>query len=348
MTLLKNNNHDALVSIIIVNWNGLKWLKDCLPTLAKQTYKSIEIILVDNASDDASVTWIKKNFPHVAIISSRTNKGFADANNIGFDSAKGEYILFLNNDTRATPTFVEELVQVFTHDGKIGGVQSKLLLMDDTSRLDSIGAFLTPTGFLYHYGFMNRDKKEFDREINLYTAKGAAMMFKRSVLDMVKVNGKLFDPDYFAYFEETDLCHRVWLAGFKIVYGYKAIIFHKMGGTSTTMDNAYIQYHSFKNRICTYLKNLEVINLLTILPFHLLCCQFFACMYLLRGKLNVSLAVQKAILWNLIHLRSTWQKRMIIQRSVRKVHDKQYFPFIYKTAPLAFYISQIQGIPYER
>ena len=245
----------ARVSIIIVNWNGLRWLTDCFTSLYKQNYINFEIIFVDNASKDGSVSWVKKHYPDTKIIVNSENLGFAGANNVGYRKAKGEYVLFLNNDTRVTKNFLTELVNVLESDTLIAGAQSKILLMDKPDIHDSVGAFLTPTGFLYHYGFGRKDQAKYNKQINLYTAKGACMIFKADVLNRVAINGNIFDPDYFAYFEESDLCHRIWLAGYRIVYAYTSVIYHKMGATSSSMNNSFIQYHSFKNRIRSYLKN---------------------------------------------------------------------------------------------
>lgn len=337
-----------LVSVIIVSWNGLDWLKHSLPSLQKVTYNPFETILVDNASTDGTLDWVKSNYPHVQLVSSSCNNGFAQANNIGFQHAKGDYILFLNNDVEVAPEFIEELVKVIHKKKLIAGAQSKILLMDNKKKLDSVGAFLTAFGFLYHHGFMNDDSLNFDKTIYLYTPKGASMMFKRSVLENVKIHSELFDSEAFAYFEETDLAHRIWLSGQRIVYAPMSIIYHKMGGTSTSINNSFIQYHSFKNRIASYIKNLELGNLLRILPLHLLCCEVFALLYLSRRKINVFISIQTAIIWNIRHILSTLRKRKYIQSHIRRVPDAQYFPFIFRSVPLQYYISQASGKPYEK
>ena len=333
----------SLVSIIIVNWNGLRWLPDCFGSLAAQNYQNYEIIFVDNASKDESVPWVKKNYPDTMIIVNKENLGFADANNVGFKKARGEYVLFLNNDTRVTKTFLTELVEVCKKDKTIAGVQSKILLMDSPDTHDSVGAFLTPTGFLYHYGFGQKNGKKYDKQIELYTAKGACMMFKKQVLDTVSIAGNIFDPDYFAYFEESDMCHRVWLAGYRIVYAYQSVIYHKMGATSSSMNNAFIQYHSFKNRIRTYLKNYDAVNLLKILPVHLILCEGFAAVALLKGKFALSWAVQRAMFWNLVHLPATLRLRRIIQRKMRKRSDSELETHITRRPALRYYAGLVAG-----
>lgn len=333
-----------LVSIIIVNWNGLRWLPDCFETLYDQNYTNFEIIFVDNASTDASVAWVKTNYPKTKIIVNERNLGFADANNRGYKIVKGQYILFLNNDTRVSKTFLTELIRVVETSSAIAGAQSKILLMDKPDTHDSIGAYLTPTGFLYHYGFGIKDNPKFNKRIGLYTAKGACMIFRKTVLDAVSLDGNIFEPDYFAYFEETDLCHRVWLAGYRIVYAYKSVIYHKMGATSTKMDNAFVQYHSFKNRINSYIKNLGSWNVLKILPLHIVCCELFALSSLLRGKIAICFAIHKAYWWNLLHVRETLRRRLYVQGKIRKVSDTSYWEKIFRKPALRYYWYLLKGI----
>jgi hypothetical protein len=328
-----------LVSIIIVNWNGLQWLPDCFTSLYKQKYKNFEIIFVDNASKDGSVAWVKKHYPKTTICINKSNLGFAGANNVGYRMVKGEYILFLNNDTRVKPDYISELLKPFASDKMIGGVQSKIYLMDDPTRLDSIGAFLTPTGFLYHNNLGGKDKPALDKQIDLYTAKGASMMFRREVLKKVEVDGWIFDPVYFAYFEETDLCHRVWLAGYRIVYAYKAQIYHKMGATSVKLVSAWVQFNSYKNRINSYIKNFGALNLVLILPFHLLACHALAVAFLMRGNSSWSVAIERAIWWNVTHLGKTIQLRRFVQLRIRRIPDHEFFPVIMKKPSVGYFIN---------
>lgn len=323
------------VSIIIVNWNGLSHLKKCLPTLEKITYPNYEVILVDNASSDGSQEFVKKNFTKIKIIQNKKNLGFSGGNNEGFKKANGDYILLLNNDTTVEKTFVSEMVKKLESDKLIGGVQGKLRSMDYPDRLDSIGAFLTSTGFLYHYRYFQKDLPKYDTEIYLYSAKGACMLFKKKVIDEVG----LFDDDFFAYFEETDFCHRVWLAGYTIMYAPKSVIYHKVGGTSNSMNNAFIQYHSFKNRINSYLKNLSSQELIKILPLHLFLCEIAAIGFILKGKPALFLAINKAIFWNIKSIPNTIKKRKRVQQSIRKVKDKNLLSLIKVDPGYSYFLS---------
>ncbi len=308
----------AKVSILIVNWNGKHHLEKCLPSLMQIDYTNAEIILVDNGSTDGSLEYISQNFPSVKIIKEETNTGFVGGNNDGINYATGDYVLFLNNDTRVEPDFLSKLVRALDEDQLIAGVQSKVVSIDDPNRYDSVGAFLTNTGFLYHYGYLQRVNPKFEQRIKLYTAKGACMLFRKSIINEVG----LFDPDFFAYFEETDFCHRVLLKGFRIEYIPESVIHHKIGGTSNAMNNAFIQFHSFKNRINSHLKNLGTIEMVKILPLHLILCEMAAIVFLFRGRADLFKALNKSIYWNIQNFSQTMAKRKKVQ-AMRKISDRE-------------------------
>ena len=328
-----------LVSIIIVNWNGLQWLKGCLPTIEKQTYANREIIIVDNASTDGSVAWIQKQYPSVLVIENDINKGYAEGNNIGYEHAKGKYIVFLNNDTKMAKEAVSELVSYCEANKDVGCVQSKIILMDDEKRLDAYGAFLTPTGFLYHYGFNEKDAKEYEKEIEVYSAKGACMMFSTEVLKEIEVEGKVFDERFFAYFEETDVCHRVWLIGKRIVVVPSSIIYHKVGATSSAMNNAFIQYHSFKNRMNTYLKNFEWKTICWMGILHMGICLGIIVIVAAKGNWGLVRGIAQSVWWNGKQLKATLRKRKIVQESIRKVSDRMIMNKVMKCPTIAYYYN---------
>lgn len=321
------------VSIVIVNWNRVGYLKDCLKSLSKISYKNTEIIVVDNASTDGSVEFVKKNYPKIKLVRNKSNLGFAGGNNAALSKITGDYVLFLNNDTTVDKHFLEPLVKVLDEDKNLGVVQSKILTMEDHKKLDAVGGYFTLTGFLYHYGYYQRDSKKYSHQLNMYSIKGASMMTRMS---LVKKIG-LFDHDFFAYFEETDFCHRVWLSGFSVKYIPDSIIYHKIGGTSNSMNNAFIQFHSFKNRINTYLKNLGLVQLIIVLPIHLLLCELAGFGFILKRKPGHFVAINKAILWNVTTISKTLRKRKKVQSKIRVVSDKEIFAQVKKNPPLRYY-----------
>ncbi|MDP2947696.1 MAG: glycosyltransferase family 2 protein [Nanoarchaeota archaeon] len=321
--------NEDLVSIIIINLNGKKWLDGCFCSLKKINYANYEIILVDNGSNDGSIEFVKENYPQVKIIQNEKNLGFAEANNIGYQNARGKYIFLLNNDTKVEPDFLTILVEEIKKDKNIGGVQPKIVLLDNPQELDSVGGFLTFTGFLYHFGYRrNASDFKYNQKMEIFYMKGAAMLLKKESLEKVG----LFDKDFFAYFEETDLCHRLWLAGYKIKYIPQSVVYHKMGGTSLKINIGFIQFHSFKNRINSYIKNLGLVELLKILPLHL-----FLCLMISLVKPEYFKAIHKAIWWNILHIKETFQKRKIIQRDIRKIKDKDFIPNFKRKVRFSYY-----------
>ena len=305
-----------------------------MSSLVKLNYYPREIILVDNGSIDDSVEFVKKNYPEVIIVKNKTNLGFAEGNNIGIRKAQGEYILFLNNDTKVKSDFLNQLVEELEPYPDVAAVQSKILLIEEPELLDSIGSYLTWSGFLTHFGYREKDSKSLNRKREIFSAMGACILLKKEVLNKIG----LFDKDFFAYFEETDLCWRVWLAGYKILYIPKSVIYHQKGATASLMANSFVIYHSFKNRICSLIKNLEARNLVWILPIHLLFCNLVILKYLLiRREPQNSLAILKAFGWNIVNFQITLKKRKVIQNKIRKVSDKILLPQISKNISLANY-----------
>ena len=158
------------------------------------------------------------------------------------------------------------------------------------------------------------------------------------------------DPDFFIYFEETDYCGRVWIAGYKVMYIPNSIVYH-WGGGDTNLDRKkrlhIVQYRSYRNRICSYIKNLSVHNLIIVIPIHLLICQIISLIYLLLANFRISLAIQKAIFWNILNLPKTLEKRRFIQKKIRKVGDEKIFRLVkfnpgmsFILLPLNFYSSK--------
>lgn len=322
------------VSIIVLNFNQVKVTLDCLRSLFKITYPDVEIILVDNNSKDSSVNSIKTKYPKIKLIENHENLGYAGGNNSGLTYCKGDYILILNNDTKVDPNFLEPLVEGMQKDSKLGVVQSKILVMDKPTLLDSVVSFQTVTGFLYHQGYLDKDGPKHQHFLYSFSAKGACMLINRKALKL-----GLFDNDYFAYFEETDFCWRTWILGYKVGFEPRSIIYHKMGVTSAKMSRSFIHYHSFKNRIRTILKNAEVKTLVWMLPIHLSLC-FLLAIFFLFSERNGTKSIVKAFWWNIVKLNETLKLRSKIQ-SARKISDDQIFKSTFKNPPLFFYINHL-------
>ena len=325
------------VSIVIVNWNGKKFLKNCLDSLRKITYNPVEIIVVDNNSTDESGTFVKKYYPKVKLIENKKNYGFAGGANIGFKHVSGSYVLFLNNDTVVTADFLEPLLADFLKDPTIGCLQSQMRVLKDKSILDVAGDFMSFTGFLYHYGYRKKANLEkYGRQKMIFSAKGACMIFPRSLLQKIG----LFDEDFFIFFEETDLCFRVWLAGYKVLYEPKSVIYHVDGGDTSSSDKYNYErriYLIFRNMNCSYLKNFGTRNLLTIFPVFAITQTFMLIYYLIAFRFHLVRAIFKAYWWNILNLNKTLEKRRFIQSKIRKVSDKDINTYIKMSPRWSFY-----------
>ena len=330
----------GLVSIVIINWNGTNDLKDLLPSLEKVKYKNFETIIVDHGSADGSIEYIKKNYPKIKLLEKKKNLGFALGNNVGVKEAKGEYILLLNNDTIVKPDFLLNLVDVIENDNKIGVVQPKIIFAD-SKKLQSTGTYFTSTGFLYHTGY-NKDPNlaKYNKRKEIFSANGSCMLIKREVIEKVG----LFDKDFFLYFEETDFCWRVWLTGYKIIYEPKAAILHKGSRATKRLPSYFVNFHSFKNRINTLIKNLGFLKLIKILPVHLFLCEAASISFLARGGIKVALSTQHAIFWNIFNLGRTLKKRKRVQEKIRKVEDKNIMPRVKRKVRLSYYYYLSKGL----
>ncbi len=327
-----------LVSVIIVNLNGKQLLKDCLASLESNAYKNIEVIIVDNGSTDGSVEFIKNfkfKFGNVKIIKNRQNMGFAHANNQAVKEAKGRLILLFNNDTVVTPSFLKSLVKSINQDNSIGVVQPKIIFYD-TNRLQSGGAFLTPPGFLYYFGYgQNPKEKKYNQSMPIFSANGACILIRREVIDKIT----LFDKDFFAYYEETDFCHRGWLAGYQVIYEPKAVIYHKGGQTSQKMAEDFIFFHSFKNRLASSIKNFSAATLARIIPSLIIIYLSLLIIYLIKWQFRLALAVMRAIIWNVTNIRTTLKKRQNIQANIRVLDDKVYLSLVSRPLNLRYYLN---------
>ncbi len=300
------------VSIVVVNFNGGKIFKDCLASIKKIKYPNYELVIVDNASSDGT--------EKLATINNKKNLGFVGGNNIGVNRSTGKYILLLNNDTTVPTDLLDVLVKKMEEDVNIGVIQPKIYLMDKKGYLDNAGSFFTKIGFLDHWGFMKKDGKEFDKEREIFSAKGACMLIRKDLIEKIG----LFDEDYFAYFEESDFCWKSWIYGKSVIYYPKTYIKHKVGFTTKTQNVNFLNYLYYRNRICSLIKNLETKNLVWIVPIHVFLSIGIAFVFLIRGSWSNCLLILRAIRWNILNIFKTMEKRKQVQ-DMRRKSDKEIF-----------------------
>jgi len=237
------------VSIIVVNWNGESFLKDCLGALSKQTYLNYEIILADNGSSDRSVCLTKENFPQVKIVTLNENKGFTGGNAAGLEVAQGHYVALVNNDARADKTWLENLLQPMLRDRSIGICASKLIF-ENSPILNSAGDGITTAAVGFNRG-LGKDLGLFNRADLVFSACGAAVLYRRQMLDDIG----FLDEDFFLYDEDTDLSFRAQLAGWKCAYVPTALVHHRSNATSVRLSDTHVYYHA-RNLEFVWIKNM--------------------------------------------------------------------------------------------
>jgi len=322
-----------LASIIVLNYNGEKFLGDCLKSLLETDYPNFEVVVVDNNSNDRSVELVKSIKPlfeakgiRFVLIENSENLGFAEGNNVGAKFARGEYIVFLNNDTLMEKNWLKELVKPLENDSKIGAAQSKILSMRNNNSIDCAGGFLNPYGLAIERGFMEEDRGQYDAVDDIFFAKGTAAIFRKKLFDYF--GG--FDSDYFLYHEETDLCWRMRLGGYRIVFAPKSVVYH-IGGASSKKVPSLVVFHQEKNRICTLFKNYNFHNLVRYLSFLLTLEILQMFFFIFTKKLEPAKAIFNAITWNLLNLKKTTTKRRYVQQKFRKVSDQNILRLLKKT-----------------
>ncbi|HEY3054963.1 MAG TPA: glycosyltransferase family 2 protein [Thermoanaerobaculia bacterium] len=248
-----------LVSVVLVTWNSAPWLRRCLDGLARQTHRDLELIVVDNASTDESVSLISK----ATLIRNETNRGFSAAVNQAVAIAKGEFVQLLNPDAFLDPEYIARLITAFD-TAEVGMATGKLLREDGTG-IDSMGIRMTRTG--RHLDITDSLQRNFE----VFGVSGAAAMYRLSFLRDVAIDGEIFDEDFFAYREDADIAWRGRLLGWRAVCVPDATAHHVRRVTPDRRRQLppEINMHSLKNRFLLRLKNEGAYLALRNAPFEI-------------------------------------------------------------------------------
>jgi GT2 family glycosyltransferase len=238
-------------SVVILNFNGVRFLDPCLEALRKQEVEGgFEVLLVDNASTDDSVAHIRKYHPWVQLVESTVNLGFAGGNNLGIRKARGRYLVLLNNDTKVRPGWLRALVAAADADDKVGAVGAKLLFIDPPGTIQNAGVLMLDDGSGGDRGFREPDTGQYDRREEVFGACGASVLYRREMLRDVGD----FDETFFMYYEDTDLSWRMRLAGWKVLYEPAAVVDHVHAGSGGEWS-PFFTFHVDRNRLFMILKN---------------------------------------------------------------------------------------------
>lgn len=299
------------VAVVILNFNTVDFLKQFLKHVVATNYSNLEVVLIDNASSDDSVAFVKKNFGDVKIIQLENNYGFTGGYNRGLKQVEADYYVLLNSDVEVDENWLQPLVDLAESDKNIAAIQPKILDYKNKTIFEYAGA---SGGFIDQYGFpfcrgrifesIEQDLGQYNDIKQIFWATGAAMF----------VNAKLYhevgglDEDFFAHMEEIDFCWRIQNRGYKVMVCPESKVYHVGGGT-LQKTNPRKTYYNFRNGLILLIKNLPNKKLIQIIIMRLILDHIAAYRWLFQGKSKDFFAVAKAHRHFIFRLRYWFKKR---------------------------------------
>ena len=248
------------VTIIIPNYNGLKFMEPCFKALRAQSDQNFELLVVDNGSSDGSVEWLKDH--QIPSIFLEENTGFSGAVNVGIRESVTPYVILLNNDTEPEPDYVREMVKAIERSPKIFSVSSKMIQLYHKDLMDDAGDMYSVLGWAYQRG-VGQKSSGYKKACRVFSACAGAAIYRRDVFD--KIGG--FDEDHFAYLEDIDVGYRAKICGYENWYCPKAVVYHVGSGTSGSKYNSFKVKLAARNNLYLNYKNMPLLQLLfNLLP----------------------------------------------------------------------------------
>jgi GT2 family glycosyltransferase len=313
------------IAVVILNWNGRKFLEKFLPSLLTHNSNNVEIIVADNASKDDSVDFLLKTYPSVKIIRHQKNHGFAQGYNLALEQVEADYYILLNSDIEVTQNWIQPIIDLMESDRNIAACQPKILSYHETHKFEYAGA---AGGFIDKYGYpfcrgrmflsIENDEGQYDDTTEIFWATGACMFVRA---DLFHQFGGL-DADFFAHMEEIDFCWRLKNEGYRIMYCPASVVFHIGGGTlpKASWKKTYL---NFRNNCILLYKNLPGNLLVEVFAKRLLLDGIAAMKFLVTAGFKDFFAVSRAHFSFYRTLGKTRQKRKKIKHGqVNKVYQK--------------------------
>ena len=257
-------------AVVVLNWNGINWLKKFLPILIEKS-KGANIYIADNASTDNSVEYVNDNFPNVKVLKNFSNEGYAKGYNDALETLKEEFFVLINSDIEVTDNWIKPIINLMEANSDIAACQPKILSFHDRNKFEYAGAcggFIDTLGYPFCRGRIFSDLEDDNNQYNditeVFWASGACLFVRAK--HYKEVNG--FDNDFFAHQEEIDLCWRLKNKGYKIMVNPNSAVFHVGAGTLKT-SSPFKTYLNFRNNLFMLYKNLSVLKLIITLLFRL-------------------------------------------------------------------------------
>lgn len=320
------------VAVVILNWNGKKFLQQFLPSVTASTYKNYVVVVGDNASDDDSVNFLTTHYPQIKIIRNPVNEGFAKGYNTVLRQVQADYFVLLNSDVEVEPGWIEPVIALMESDPAIAACQPKILSYNDKTFFEYAGAcggWLDAYGYPFSRGRVfdvcEKDGHQYEDVQQIFWATGAALFIRASLFN--EMGG--FDEYFFAHQEEIDLCWRLQLAGYKIFVQPSSVVYHVGGGT-LPMGNKTKVFLNFRNNLVMLTKNLSPAEALFKIPFRIVLDSIAAWKGLLSGRGITFIAILKAHLhywkWVFFHRK----KSVFKGNRNKKLHGMYYGLVVWK------------------
>lgn len=291
----------STVAVIILNWNGRRYLEGCLCSVLAQTHSAHEVILVDNGSTDGSAEWVSATFPQIRLMRNRTNHGFAAANNQAIRATDADYVALLNNDTVVEPGWLQALVTAMEAAPAVGMCASRMLLASQPEIVDSAGIAVDRAGLAWG---ITGAAADLERPFPVFGASGGAALYRRAMLNEIG----LFDEDFFAYLEDVDLAWRARWAGWEAAYVPEAVVYHVHSGTSRTMPHLKSRLLG-RNKVWLLCKNYPYPHILWNFPV-ILWYEAMALVYALVQRRLVSALMGRLEALRKLHLMLAKRRQM--------------------------------------
>jgi GT2 family glycosyltransferase len=302
----------GLITVVIVNWNGGMYIRDCLNSLEKQNVSEYSIILVDNGSSDGSLELVRENFAEVQIIPLEKNLGFAVGNNIALKEVSTEFVALLNNDAMPDNYWLANLVSALENHPDVGFAASKMLLYHKPDQIDRAGDVFTTAGTALLRG-RGTSSTAFDKKEYVFGACAGAALYRTEMLRDIG----LFDEDFFLLYEDVDLSFRAQLRGYKCIYVPEAVVYH-VGSGSIGDDTPTSVYYSHRNLEWVYIKNMPGSLIKKSIASHLIYDLAALFYFAVKGRGGIYLKAK----WDALRgIRKALEKRRNIQENKKVLDD---------------------------
>jgi len=301
------------IAVVILNWNGRKFLEKFLPGVIAHSRDMAEIIIADNFSSDDSLLFLENNYPEIKTIKLDDNYGFASGYNLALRQISADYYVLLNSDIEVTSDWIRPVIELMEADSRIAACQPKIRSYNEPEKFEYAGA---AGGFIDKYGYpfcqgrlfqsLETDQGQYDSAREVFWATGACMFVKAGIYH--ELGG--LDDDFFAHMEEIDFCWRAKNQGYKIMYCPDSTIFH-IGGGTLPKNNSRKTYLNIRNNIIMLYKNLEEKRLYSVMAARIILDYIAAVKFLIDGGFKDMIAVIRAhfyFWWHLTKLRKKREK----------------------------------------